>query len=144
MRIVQDVLSGALLASGLVGIQILVNDRWLWAVAPSHAYGLIGFVLIDIVLVAAALRRIGLGALCAILLGTTQLSAMLADLVGGQPDGVPAIAFRNYLLSDTSYLSLLLMQIAVIAIAVAGLASVALHTNNRWIQVLRHHSQVND
>src|SRR5207247_2834862 len=65
MKIVQATLSLTLAISGLLGVQILIDDKWLWAAAPSHAYGLIGFVSIDMILVVAALMRVGLATVSA-------------------------------------------------------------------------------
>ncbi len=127
MKIVRDILSLALVASGLVGIQILLSDKWLWSAAPSHAFGLIGFVLIDLILVVATLRRIGLAALGATMLSSVQFGAMLSDLVAGQPEGVPSVAFRSYLLSDAAYLGLLFIQIAIVIVAVGALATSRFH-----------------
>ena len=131
MKIVRDVLSLALVASGLVGTQILLSDKWLWSAAPSHAFGLIGFVLIDLILVVATLRRIGLAALGAAMLATVQFGAMLSDLIAGQPEGVPSVAFRNYLLSDTAYLGLLFIQIAIVIVAASALATSLFHGHGR-------------
>ena len=141
MKIVRDVLSLALVASGLVGTQILLSDKWLWSAAPSHAFGLVGFVLIDLVLVAATLRRIGIAALGATLLASVQFGAMLSDLVAGQPEGVPSVAFRNYLLSDAAYLGLLFIQVAIVIVAVDALATSLFHRHGRVLKVLHFQHQ---
>ena len=131
MKIVQATLSLTLAISGLLGIQILIDDKWLWAAAPSHAYGLIGFVSIDMILLAAALIRINLATVSAGLMAAAQFAAMLADVVVGQPEGVPSIAFRNYLLGDTAYLGLLFIQIAILSVATATLTIPLLHRRGR-------------
>ena len=77
MKIVQATLSLTLAISGLLGIQILIDDKWLWAAAPSHAYGLIGFVSIDMILVVVALVRVGLA----------TVSAALMAVAGARPEG---------------------------------------------------------
>src|SRR6266571_1400320 len=141
MKVVRDILSLALVASGLFGIQILLSDKWLWSAAPSHAFGLVGFVLIDLVLVVATLRRIGIAALGATLLASVQFGAMLSDLVAGQPEGVPSIAFRNYLLSDAAYLSLLFIQIAIVIVAIEALATSLFHRHDRVLRVLHFQHQ---
>jgi len=131
MKVVQVMLSLTLAISGLLGIQILIDDKWLWAAAPSHAYGLIGFVSIDMILLAAALIRINLATVSAGLMAAAQFAAMLADVVVGQPEGVPSIAFRNYLLGDTAYLGLLFIQIAILSVATAALTIPLLHRRGR-------------
>ncbi len=131
MKVVQLMLSLTLAISGLLGIQILIDDKWLWAAAPSHAYGLIGFVSIDMILLVAALIRISLATVSAGLMAAAQFAAMLADVVVGQPEGVPSIAFRNYLLGDTAYLGLLFIQIAILSVATATLTIPLLHRRGR-------------
>ena len=131
MKVVQLMLSLTLAISGLLGIQILIDDKWLWAAAPSHAYGLIGFVSIDMILLVAALMRVGLATVSAALMAVAQFAAMLADVVVGQPEGVPSVAFRNYLLGDTAYLGLLFIQIAILSVATATLTIPLLHRRGR-------------
>ena len=137
MKIARGILSLALLASALVGIQILVNDRWLWSAAPSHAYGLIGFVAVNVIL-AVAVLRIGFASMAAAMMAAVQFGAMLADIVAGQPDGVPSVAFRSYLLSDVSYLGLLAIQIAILSVAIGTLTTRLAHSHGHWTQFLRH------
>jgi len=139
MKIVQAALSLTLAISGLLGIQILIDDKWLWAAASSHAYGLIGFVSIDMILVVAALMRVGLATVCAALMALAQFAAMLADMVVGQPEGVPSTAFRNYLLADTAYLGLLLIQIAILSVAIVTLTIPLLQRRGRLAAILHVH-----
>jgi hypothetical protein len=131
MRIVRESLILSLVVSALVGTQILVRDKWLWSAAPSHAYGLIGFVVIDLTLAVVALWRISPAALGAALISVTQFGAMLADGVVGQPMGVPSIAFKNYLLKDMSYIDLLLVQIFILVIAAGALTVPVIHRHVR-------------
>src|SRR6266705_580176 len=56
MRIVRLILSAALGASALVGIQILATDYWLWSASPTHAYGLMAFVALDFALIVGVWR----------------------------------------------------------------------------------------
>ncbi len=132
MRITREVLSITLVISGLLGIQILLNDKWLWSTAPSHAYGLVGFVAIDALLTLALWNsRFRLAILGATLVSSFQLGAMLADLVSGQPMGVPTIAFRNYLLSDSSYVALLFIQAMILVVAIGAFVLPLLHKRLR-------------
>ena len=132
MKIVQGILSLTLGLSALVGFQILISDNWLWSVAPSHALGLIGFVVIDIGLAAVVLTRTTLGAMGGSIISITQFGAMIADSTVGQPMGVPAAAFRNHLLGDISYLGLLVIQIAILAVSITVLTIPLVHRNVRW------------
>lgn len=118
MRIVRLVLSCAVAASASVGVQILSTDYWLWSAAPTHAYGLMVFVALDFVLILGMWRATRLAIFGAPLTATIQLTAMLGDIIGGQPFGTPAAAFRSYLLADTAYLGLLITQGLIMAIAV--------------------------
>ncbi|SRR5579864_33660 len=141
MKIVQDVLSLTLLVSGLVGVQILLTDGWLWSAAPSHAYGLLGFVIVDLILATAVLVRTSLAAAGAALIAVVQFGAMIADIVLGQPQGVASIAFRSYLLGDTAYLGLLFMQIGILIVAIGALTAPLIHKHGRWKEasLLRRH-----
>lgn len=127
MRIVRLVLSALLAASALVGVQILSTDYWLWSAASTHAYGLMVFVALDIVLILGMWRATRLATFGALLTATVQLTAMLGDLIGGQPLGTPAIAFRSYLLADAAYLGLLIAQALIVSIAMGTWALPHLH-----------------
>ncbi len=118
MRIVRLILSAALGISALVGIQILATDYWLWSAALTHAYGLMAFVGLDLALIFAVWRVTRVAVFGALLTATFQLVAMLGDIVGGQPAGLPAAVFRNYLLADAAYVGLLFTQGLIMAIAV--------------------------
>jgi hypothetical protein len=130
VRIVRLILSAALAASALVGIEILSTDYWLWSAAPTHAYGLIVFVALDAVLIVGTWRAVRPAVFGALLTATIQLSAMLGDIIQGQPAGTPAAAFRSYLLADTAYLGLLVAQVLIMAIAVGTWALPTLHSHN--------------
>jgi len=127
MKIVHLVLSAALGASALVGIQILATDYWLWSAAPTHAYGLTAFVGLDLALIFAVWRVTRLAIFGVLLTATIQLVAMLGDIVGGQPAGLPAAVFRNYLLADTAYVGLLFTQGLIMVITVGTWARPHLH-----------------
>jgi hypothetical protein len=135
MRIVRLVLSAALGASALVGIQILATDYWLWTAAPTHAYGLLAFVGLDLAVMFAVWRLTRVAVFGALLTATFQLVAMLGDIIGGQPAGLPAAVFRNYLLADTAYIGLLVTQGLIMAIAVGTWALPHLH--GHWPASLR-------
>jgi len=121
MKTVQTILSTALYTSSILGIQILLMDKWLWDVAPTHAYGLIIFVIVDSVLLAAMWKGIVLATIGAALAATAQLSAMLADVTTGQSSGISASIFKTYLLSNTAFISLLTTQGVILVLALAAL-----------------------
>ena len=132
MKVVRDMLSIGLVSSGLIGTQILVADKWLWVAAPTHAIGLLVFVLIDLALGLAIWWRTPIATLGSALVSGSQLAAMLADIAIGQPMGVATLAFRVYLLTDVSYTVLLFTQLAVLSIAAVALASPLIHRHGRW------------
>jgi hypothetical protein len=131
MRIVRLILSAALAASALVGIEILSTDYWLWSAAPTHAYGLTLFVGLDALLILGTWRAVRPAVFGTLLIATVQLVSMLGDIITGQPAGTPAAAFRSYLLADTAYLGLLVTQALIMAIAVGTWALPHLHS--RWL-----------
>ena len=127
MRIVRLILSATLGASALVGIQILSTDLWLWSAAPTHAYGLIAFVALDVALIFVTWIATRFAAFGALMTATVQLAAKLGDIIAGEPAGLPVLVFRNYLLADTAYLGLLITQGLIMAIVVGAWALPHLH-----------------
>src|SRR5437667_12326508 len=135
MRIVRLVLSAALGTSALVGIQILATDYWLWSAAPTHAYGLMAFVALDLALILGVWRVTRLAMIGPLLAATFQFVAMIGDLIGGEPAGLPAAVFRNYLLAYTAYVGLLVTQGLIMAIAIGTWALP--HMHGHWPRPLR-------
>src|SRR6266702_6244545 len=121
-RTAQIVLTPTLLVSGLVGMWIVASDGWLRAVAPTHAYGLLAFAVLDLVLafVVMAVPRIAYAG--ALLVSMTQVAAMAGDALAFTPTGTLQAAFRAYLLGDTAFVALLGIQLAVGVIAAAEIA----------------------
>ena len=131
MNIVRLILSGALAASAMVGIEILSTDLWLWSAAPTHAYGLIVFMILDAMLILGAWRAMRLAVFGALFTASIQLVAMVGDIIGGQPAGTPGAAFRTYLLTDTAYVGLLIIQGLIMAVAIGTWALPHLH--GHWL-----------
>ena len=121
-RIAKIVLTPTLLVSGLVGIWIVASDGWLRAVAPTHAYGLLAFAVLDLVLalVVMAVPRIAYAG--ALLVSITQVAAMAGDALTFTPTGTLQAAFRAYLLGDMAFLALLGIQLAVAGMTATALA----------------------
>jgi hypothetical protein len=117
MKPIQIVLTALLVVSALVGIEILSTDEWLWYVAPTHAYGLIAFVVLDCALAIILWRKTRPAAIGAALFGVIQFAAMAGDIVMGEPSGVPTGLWRSYLLSDTAFTVLLGIQLVIVASA---------------------------
>ena len=121
-RIARTVLTPTLLVSGLVGVWIAANDGWLWAVAPSHAYGLLAFAALDAILAFVAMVVPKLAYEGALLLSITQVIAMLGDALAFTPMGTLQAAFRAYLLGDSAFVALLGIQLAVAGITATAIA----------------------
>ncbi len=107
----------ALLASALLSDEIIAFDTWLWAAAPTHAYGLVVFFTIDLVLIAMLWGGIRYAGALSIIMAGVQFLAMVGDLAGiSLPSGVPASAFRIYLLNDSPFVLLLSLQPAIVCL----------------------------
>ena len=121
-RIAKIILTPTLLVSGLIGMWIVANDGWLRAVAPTHAYGLLAFAVLDLVLalVVMAVPRIAYAG--ALLVSITQVAAMAGDALSFTPTGTLQAAFRAYLLGDMAFLALLGIQFAVAGITATAIA----------------------
>lgn len=122
MKTLQLLLSVALYTSTLFGLQILLMDKWLWNAAPSHALGLVLFVTIDGLLLVAMWDKIRFATLGTVLVSFVQLAVMIGDTINGQPTGVTTDSFRNYLLTDTIFISLLAIQAIILGLAALTLA----------------------
>jgi len=101
---------------------IAASDGWLRAVAPTHAYGLLAFAVLDLVLglVVIAVPRIAYAG--ALLVSITQVAAMAGDALTFTPTGTLQAAFRAYLLGDMTFLALLGIQLAVAGITATAIA----------------------
>ena len=121
-RTAQIVLTPTLLVSGLFGMWIVASDGWLRAVAPTHAYGLLAFAVLDLMLalVVMAVPRIAYAG--ALLVSITQVAAMAGDALTFTPTGTLQAAFRAYLLGDMAFLALLGIQFAVAGITATAIA----------------------
>jgi hypothetical protein len=108
-------LFAALIASVVLSYEILAFDAWLWVAAPAHAYGLIVFYTMDLILVVMLWRGVRYAGTLSIIMAAIQFLAMAGDLAGlSLPPGVTASAFRSYLLSDSLYVLLLSLQPVVV------------------------------
>ena len=117
MTNIRTALSGTLLASAATSAGIVLTDQYLWATAPSHAYGLIGFIAIDIALAILVSRNIWFGSDLSIGIATVQAIAMLADVLTYSTPGVAQQAFRSYLLSNPPFVILLVIQPVILGLA---------------------------
>lgn len=125
MKKVQLVVSVLLIASAAVGIEIMRRDSWLWSASPVHAYGLIVFVTLDLVLAGTSWRVTRLATTGSALFGGIQIAAMVGDVFMGQPAGVPAGVWESYLLGDMPFTVLLGLQVVIVAWAILSTRIIA-------------------
>jgi hypothetical protein len=135
MKKVQLVLAVGLYTSSLLGIQLLLMDRWLWNASPVHALGLAIFVVIDIALLSVTWKNTHLASLGALLVSLVQLGAMIGDVNSGHPAGVSPDSFRDYLLTNTGFVSLLVVQ-GIILVASALMVTTS-HFHGRRFTILK-------
>lgn len=121
-RIATAVVTLLLVVSSVVGMVILLTDGYLWAAAPSHAYGLIAFSVLDAGLSMWLWRTTRLALLASALLGAVQFAAMTGDVFVGGPAGLPVSAWEQYLLGDGYFVALLVLQPLVVAGSLALLS----------------------
>ena len=117
-------LSVVLLVSAAVGCYVLATDSALWAVAPTHAYGLVGFTVIDLALIIGQWRKPNTAIIITVLLGLVQLGLMSGDVLFGAstlPSGfTTTAAFSRYLLGDVAFVILLGVQVVLIVLGIAA------------------------
>lgn len=118
------ILSVVLLVSAIVGGYILATDSYLWSVAPTHAYGLAAFTVIDLALIVGIWRMPRIAIIVAILLGLVQMGAMGGDVFFGtmtfSSNVTTAEAFSEYLLGDAAFVTLLGVQAVLIIVGIAA------------------------
>jgi len=124
MKPMRTVVSAVLLLSAAVGAYILATDAYLWATAPTHAYGLAAFTVIDLALTAGLWKMPRIATPGAFLLGLIQLGAMSGDLFFGtmtfSSDVTTAAAFSKYLLGDYAFVALLGIQAALVVVGITA------------------------
>ncbi|GBC72028.1 hypothetical protein HRbin02_01817 [Candidatus Calditenuaceae archaeon HR02] len=103
----------SLLASILFGIVLLTTDAELWDNAPSHAYGLIGLVLVDVVLIIISQRSKNGFLKHVRYIGVVKFLIILGDILTAPEFGITYLEFAEYLLSLWAYDGLLGSQLAI-------------------------------
>ena len=123
LRLVKTVLAALLLASAVVGAYISATDAYLWTEAPSHAYGLIAFVIVDVIAVGVLYARPRWGRMLALAMPAVEFVAMVGDLYMGlgSPGSEVQASFREYLLNDSAFMVLLVIQAVLVGLALGYL-----------------------
>ena len=122
-KVLRVVLAVSFLFSAVVGSYILATDTYLWAQAPTHADGLVAFVILDIIAVVGIYVIPRVTRIAALLLPVVQLVAMAGDLYMGlgSPGSVVQGAFHEYLLNDSAFMVLLVLQAVLAGLAFGNL-----------------------
>ena len=124
MKAINMILSVVLLVSAAVGGYILATDSILWSTAPTHAYGLAAFTVLDLALIFGLWRMPRNAIIVAVLLSLVQLGAMVGDVFFGtmtfSSEGMTAAAFSDYLLGSVAFVALLGMQAVLIVVGIAA------------------------
>ena len=125
MKPINLILSAVLLISAAVGGYILGTDSYLWSTAPTHAYGLAAFTVIDLVLMVGLWVKPRIAIIVSILLGLVQLGAMSGDVFFGtltfSSNVTTAAAFSKYLLGDVAFVTLLGIQAILFVVGIVAL-----------------------
>jgi len=124
MKPTNVIMSVVLLVSAAVGGYILATDSYLWAVAPTHAYGLGAFTIFDLALIVGFWRMPRTATTVTVLLSLVQLGAMSGDVFFGtltfSSNGATSSAFSRYLLGDGAFVTLLGVQAVLIVVGIAA------------------------
>jgi hypothetical protein len=124
MKLMNMVLSVVLLVSAAVGCYVLATGSALWSVAPTHAYGLVGFTVIDLALIIGQWRKPSTAIIITVLLGLVQLGLMSGDVLFGAStlpsNFTTTAAFSRYLLGDAAFVILLGVQVVLIVVGIAA------------------------
>ncbi|MDA4135144.1 MAG: hypothetical protein OK441_06210 [Thaumarchaeota archaeon] len=124
MKTINTLAAAVLLVSALIGIYILLTDSILWQDAPTHADGLIAFVILDLGLVVGLWWKLKLATLGMTLLALIQFGAMGADVFVGQSMGTTISTqtfLQHHLLGDAAFLSLLGVQAVIVVVGIIGI-----------------------
>jgi arsenite oxidase small subunit len=110
----------AFLLSAISGVYLLATDRSVWLLAISHAVGLVVIVAIDVALAILNLRlrrKIYVPSLAAALLG---FMLQLGDIVTAPQYNMTMQYFASYLFRLWAFDLLLVLQLAIFSVGVAG------------------------
>ena len=116
-----------LLISALLGIVILATDKNIWKDAPLHAYGLVAFVVVDLVLLGLVMMRPTKQTLRIVLgWGLLQIVIMLANIFNGPSTYGSPSDFATYLFGlgyyDSNHIAYLFPALFVVRIVLAAIS----------------------
>jgi Rieske Fe-S protein len=120
IRRLQNVTGLLLLASAAAGVYLLATDRSLWLLAVSHAVGLVVIVVIDLALAFLSFTRPKSAYLPSVAAGVLGVTLQLGDVFTAPQYGMAVAYFAHYLFGLWAFDILLGLQVAVLAMGVAG------------------------
>jgi len=117
-------LMAVLVASAVVSSHILLTDRDLWEAAPTHAYALGVFIIVDLSMAIMTIYFTRRGAQAAIVWALAKFIILLGDVVTARDVGFRNYSqFALYLFSLWDFDLLLVMQLMIAALAYIALLS---------------------
>ena len=134
LRRLQGYIGYLLIASAAAGTYLLATDRSIWILAVSHAAGLVMIVFLDSILGVMSLagsRRVYLPTLAAAFLG---IVLQLGDISTGPQYGMSMAYFASYLFGVVAFDVLLVLQMLVLVLGIAGRSSVDFLASKRRVR----------
>ena len=110
-------MEASLVLSAFFGVYLLITDRSLWILAPSHAYGLIIIVALDLTLAALDFSFLSRFHILSLVLAVLTITVQLGDILTGPQFGMSRMNFASYLFGVWQYDAILLTQFVIIIAA---------------------------
>ena len=107
-------MAASLILSAFLGIYLLATDRSIWILAPSHAYGLMIIVALDVILVILDFRNLKRSYVLTIILATITIILQLGDILTAPQYHLTGASFASYLFGLWTFDALLLAQSFII------------------------------
>ncbi len=120
LRRLQSVTGILLFLSSAVGIYLLATDASLWLLAASHAVGLVIIVVLDLVLGLYSLASAKSAYLPSIAAGLLGFVLQAGDVLTAPQYSMTIMYFARYLFALWAFDLLLVLQIGVVLVGVAG------------------------
>ena len=117
-------LMAVLVASAVVSFHIFMTDRDLWEAAPSHAYALGVFIIVDLSVAIMTICFTRRGVQAAIVWALVKFIILLGDVATARDVGFQSYSqFALYLFRLWNFDLLLVMQLMIAALAFISILS---------------------
>lgn len=117
------IIAALLLVTVVISAYILAVDNILWTYNPSHAYGLVLFMVVDLLLIGIVLRRPRLASYLTMVWGGLQFVVMIGDAATGLGLGADMGYSFRYLFLGEGNPSGLATSLLLVVYVVIGLIS---------------------